>query len=122
MFGYVRIRRDDLKVKDFNTYRRKYCGICKQLGKDYGFVYRAITSYDIVFLALSLENFEEANKFKNELTLRTITSTINDQDRFVEVIYNDVITHDAFTVLLNDFKEAMEKSQVTYQGYRYFAK
>ena len=37
-------------------------------------------------------------------------------------IYNDVITHDAFTVLLNDFKEAMEKSQVTYQGYRYFAK
>ena len=45
-----------------------------------------------------------------------------DQDRFVEVIYNDVITHDAFTVLLNDFKEAMEKSQVTYQGYRYFAK
>lgn len=62
MFGYVRIRRDDLKVKDFNTYRRKYCGICKQLGKDYGFVYRAITSYDIVFLALSLENFEEATK------------------------------------------------------------
>ncbi len=70
----------------------------------------------------SFENFEEANKFKNELTLRTITSTINDQDLFVEVIYNDVITHDAFTVLLNDFKEAMEKSQVTYQGYRYFAK
>ena len=65
---------------------------------------------------------EEVYKFKNELTLRTITSTINDQDRFVEVIYNDVITHDAFTVLLNDFKEAMEKSQVTYQGYRYFAK
>lgn len=62
MFGYVRIRRDDLKVKDFNTYRRKYCGICKQLGKDYGFIYRAITSYDIVFLALSLENFEEATK------------------------------------------------------------
>ena len=70
----------------------------------------------------SFENFEEANKFKNELTLRTITSTINDQDCFVEVIYNDSITHDAFTVLLNDFKEAMEKSQVTYQGYRYFAK
>lgn len=59
MFGYVRIRRDDLKVKDFNIYRRKYCGICQRLGKDYGLAYRMITSYDIVFLVLSLENFEE---------------------------------------------------------------
>lgn len=70
----------------------------------------------------SFDNFEEANNFKNELNLKTINSSIDDQDRVVEVIYNDVITHEAFTILLNDLKEAMEKSQVTYQGYRYFAK
>lgn len=75
----------------------------------------------LVFV-FDFDNFEEANNFKNELALRKIVSTIDDQDRVIEVVYNDTVTHEAFTVLLNNLKEAMEKSQVTYQGYRYFTK
>lgn len=60
MFGYIRIRKDDLKFRDFRTYKQKYCTLCHFLGKNYGLIYSTITSYDIVFLILSLENFEEA--------------------------------------------------------------
>ena len=29
MFGYVTIRKDDLKVKDYNKYQAYYCGLCQ---------------------------------------------------------------------------------------------
>ena len=61
MFGYIRIRKDDLKIREYSTYRKRYCGLCHQLGKDYGFLYRIITSYDIVFMMLCLENYEKMN-------------------------------------------------------------
>lgn len=57
MFGYVRVQRDDLKIKEFRTYKEKYCGLCQTLGKRMGMTYRLLTNYDIVFLILCLENF-----------------------------------------------------------------
>lgn len=56
MFGYVRIRKDDLKVKDYYIYKQKYCGLCATLGKNYGFIYRMFISYDITFLILDEGN------------------------------------------------------------------
>ena len=75
-----------------------------------------------VAFVFSFENFEEANQFKNNLALRKITSSIDDQDREVEVLYNEPITHENCTVLLNHLKEALDRYDLTYQGYRYFAK
>lgn len=36
MFGYVTIRKDDLKVKDYNKYQAYYCGLCQDIKEAYG--------------------------------------------------------------------------------------
>ena len=58
MLGYIKTQRDDLRICDFCLYKQQYCALCQGIGKKYGIVYRLILSYDMVFLALVLENFE----------------------------------------------------------------
>ena len=58
MLGYIKTQRDDLRICDFRLYKQQYCALCQGIGKKYGIVYRLILSYDMVFLALVLENFE----------------------------------------------------------------
>lgn len=52
MFGYIRPAADELKVKEYNTYRAIYCGLCRSLGRCSGCLARFTLSYDFVFLAL----------------------------------------------------------------------
>ena len=52
MFGYVRPRRDLLKQEDFEAYHRAYCGLCRALGKQFGFRARFLVNYDMTFLYL----------------------------------------------------------------------
>ena len=52
MFGYVRPRRDLLPPADRAAYERAYCGLCRALGKGYGFAARFLVSYDMTFLYL----------------------------------------------------------------------
>lgn len=52
MFGYVMPVRGELKVREFDTYRGHYCGLCKQLKGSYGQVSRLFLNYDMVLLAL----------------------------------------------------------------------
>lgn len=52
MFGYVRPRRDLLKQIDFAAYQAAYCGLCRALGKGYGFPARFLVNYDMTFLYL----------------------------------------------------------------------
>lgn len=54
VFGYLQIYKDELKVKEYEAYKSVYCGLCKQLGKDYPFFTRAILSYDCTFYAMLL--------------------------------------------------------------------
>ena len=41
-----------MKVKEFESYRAMYCGLCKQLKADYGFLPRMLLNYDLVTVAL----------------------------------------------------------------------
>lgn len=50
MFGYVRPYRDEMKVRDWNLWQQNYCGLCRCLGKRYGFAARFLLSYDMTFL------------------------------------------------------------------------
>lgn len=50
MFGYVRPRKDQLKLCDYDRYHAAYCGLCRQLGKRYGFLSRFFVNYDMTFL------------------------------------------------------------------------
>lgn len=52
MFGYVRIDKPELKVKEYEAYKAVYCSLCRELGKTYGIWSRFTLSYDFTFLAL----------------------------------------------------------------------
>ena len=52
MFGYIRIAKPELKVKEYEMYKAVYCSLCRVLGKNYGIWSRFTLSYDFTFLAL----------------------------------------------------------------------
>lgn len=56
LFGYVKIDKPNLLVKEYDTYKSIYCSLCKELGKSYGIVSRFTLSYDFVFLSLVYMN------------------------------------------------------------------
>lgn len=52
MFGYIRVSKPELRIKEYDLYKAVYCTLCKRLGKDYGFFTRFMLSYDFTFTAL----------------------------------------------------------------------
>lgn len=54
MFGYIRPRRDELRMRDLDAYRAAYCGLCRAMGRRYGFRTRWLVNYDFTFLYLLL--------------------------------------------------------------------
>ena len=66
MFGYVKIYKPELKVKDYEAYQGVYCSLCKRIGKDYGQLARLTLNYDFTMLALTRLAFaEECCGFKD---------------------------------------------------------
>lgn len=51
MLGYIRTAQGELRVREYETYRALYCGLCKHMGKCTGQCSRMTLSYDFVFLA-----------------------------------------------------------------------
>ncbi len=60
MFGYIRPLKPELKIKDYETYRSVYCGLCKELGRGYGPFARLTLNYDFTFLALLMLALDES--------------------------------------------------------------
>ena len=52
MFGYVKVHKPELKVREYEVYRSAYCGLCRSMGKCTGNCSRMTLSYDFAFLAL----------------------------------------------------------------------
>jgi len=52
VFGYIRVGKPELKIKEYEMYKAVYCSLCKRLGKDYGIFSRFALSYDFTFTAL----------------------------------------------------------------------
>lgn len=52
MFGYIKICKPEMKVKEYEIYRAVYCSLCKKLGRSYGLLPRFMLSYDFTFLGL----------------------------------------------------------------------
>ncbi len=52
MFGYVTAYKPELKIKEYEVYKGVYCTLCKELGKEYGFLSRFILSYDGAFYVM----------------------------------------------------------------------
>lgn len=54
MFGYVRPYKPELLVRELSRYQSVYCGICKQIGRDYGQLPRLTLGYDLTLFAVLL--------------------------------------------------------------------
>lgn len=52
MFGYLKPCRPELKIREAETYKAIYCGLCHELGKKFGPFARLTLSYDFAFLSL----------------------------------------------------------------------
>jgi len=52
VFGYVKPFKPHMRICEYETYKAVYCGLCKILGKEYGFISRMTLSYDFAFLGL----------------------------------------------------------------------
>lgn len=52
MFGYIRISKPEMRMKEYEMYKAVYCSLCKELGRSYGIFARMTLSYDFTFLAL----------------------------------------------------------------------
>lgn len=52
MFGYVRIDKPELKVREYEMYKAAYCGLCRSMGKCTGCSSRMTLSYDFAFLLI----------------------------------------------------------------------
>lgn len=52
LFGYIKVSKGELKIKEYELYRGIYCSLCKVLGKNYGLISRFTLNYDFTFLTL----------------------------------------------------------------------
>lgn len=59
MFGYVVVNKPELKIKDFDTYKAFYCGLCRLLHTKYGRIGQMSLNYDLTFLAILLTGLYE---------------------------------------------------------------
>ncbi|MDS0524407.1 DUF5685 family protein [Clostridium sp. SHJSY1] len=63
MFGYITLVKDELKVKDLETFRHYYCGLCMCIKKKFGNPPRMGLNYDVTFFAVLLDSlYNETTK------------------------------------------------------------
>lgn len=67
MFGYVKVYKPELKIKDYEAYKAVYCSLCKELEKEYGIFSRTFLSFDLTFYAIFRKAVlqEECDSYKN---------------------------------------------------------
>ena len=54
MLGYILPEKPELRVREFELYNGYYCGLCKEIGENYGQIARLWLSNDMAFLAMFL--------------------------------------------------------------------
>lgn len=62
MFGYLQVQKSELLVREWDAYRSVYCGLCRQMGREYSFLSRFSLSYDCTFYAMLLLSLARACK------------------------------------------------------------
>jgi hypothetical protein len=61
MYGHVVINKSELKFREYDVYRSFYCGLCRNLKNETGFLSSLGLSYDMTFLAILLNSLYEGN-------------------------------------------------------------
>lgn len=98
MFGYVRPFKPEMLVKEFELYKSVYCGLCRQLGKDYGIFSRLILSYDCTFLALVCAGLGEESQSLCISDKRCVCNPLK-KCRYCSSVNNSMETAAAFSII-----------------------
>ncbi len=59
MFGYVKVNKPELKIREFSRYKGFYCGLCRSLRGRHGPLGQMTLTYDMTFLVLLLTSLYE---------------------------------------------------------------
>ncbi|BCN30694.1 DUF5685 family protein [Anaeromicropila herbilytica] len=99
MFGYVKVFKPELKMKDFSKYKAYYCGLCRTLKERHGRFGQMTLTYDMTFLIILLTSlYEERTKHelhrcivhpvkKHDMLINEITEYVSDMN-IVLTYYN----------------------------------
>ena len=52
MLGVMTVRKEELKIREFDRYRAYYCGLCRSIGKRCGAACRMALSFEMTFLSI----------------------------------------------------------------------
>ena len=87
MFGYVTPFKPDLKMREYEAYKSVYCGLCREMGKQFGPFARLTLSYDFAFLAMfelavknKMPEFENCRCAVNPLKKKTCAKSCGELD------------------------------------------
>lgn len=102
MFGYVQIRKPELKIKDYEVYHAFYCGLCERLRVKYGIAGRITLTYDMTFLIILLSSVYDV-KCRREKR-RCIVHSVKKHN----ILYNDVTDYCADINMLLSFYQCLD--------------
>ena len=102
MFGYVVVNRPELKIREYDTYRSYYCGLCRTLKKRDGLISQMLLNYDMTFLALLLTGLYEP-----EEKVRTARCAPHPARKHTEV-YSEVMDYCADMTVLLAYEKARD--------------
>lgn len=102
MFGYVRVYKPELKIREYEEYKGVYCTLCKSLRKEYGHLMSLALSYDATFyvLLLSMMQKEETPCFQKGRCPYNLSKKCQYQQN-ADVLYQKAA---ALTVILTYYK------------------
>lgn len=67
MFGYVTPLKPEMKIREYETFRAYYCGVCMYIKENFGNIPRMALNYDMAFLAILLDALHnEGPKFETK--------------------------------------------------------
>ena len=66
MFGYIRPYKPCMRHYEYEIYRGYYCGLCKDMGKRYGQIFRLTLNYDFAFLSLLCAAYTQSSTMKRQ--------------------------------------------------------
>lgn len=62
LFGYVTPLKPEMKIREYETFRSYYCGICMHIKKCFGNIPRMTLNYDMTFLGVLLDGLHKENR------------------------------------------------------------
>ena len=85
LFGYVTPLKPELKIREYESFKSYYCGICMHIKENFGNIPRLTLNYDLTFIGFLLDGLSnEPIKNKSIHCLKHLTTeTVICQPRWI---------------------------------------